>query len=277
MSSERTAAPAAPVRPARPGRRDRWVILVGLGGITVTAWVGLVVVERRMLAGMAGGSMAHQMHSMAQVQAWTAGVIGLTLLMWAVMMVAMMVPTAVPMTLVYAAVARKAQREGRPVAPTFVFVTGYLAIWVLFSVAATAAQWGLDQAALLSPAMVSASPVLGGALLIGAGVYELTPYKHACLSHCRAPAHFISQHWRAGPAGALRMGLGLGAYCLGCCWIVMGLLFVGGVMNLLWIAAIAVFVLLEKTAPFGETGGLVVGAAMILVGLLSLIGPISLG
>jgi predicted metal-binding membrane protein len=276
MSSQRNAAPAAAIWP-KSSRGDRWAVLAGLGGVTVAAWIGLVVVGRRMLAGMAGASMGHQMRAMVQVQPWTAGLIGLTLLMWAVMMVAMMVPTAVPMTLVYAAVGRKAAREGRPVAPTFVFVAGYLAIWILFSVAATAAQWGLDRAALLSPAMVSASPVLGGALLIGAGVYELTPYKRACLSHCRAPAHFISRHWRGGSAGAFRMGLGLGAYCLGCCWIVMGLLFVGGVMNLLWIAAIAVFILLEKTVPFGETGGRVVGAAMILAGLLSLTGVVAFG
>src|SRR5207249_9653314 len=116
------------------------------------------------------------------------------------------------------------------------------------------------------------SPVFGGALLVAAGVYELTPMKHACLSHCRAPAHFISQHWRSGFAGALRMGSGLGAYCLGCCWILMGLLFVGGVMNLLWIAAIALLILLEKTMPFVETGARVVGAAMIVAGLLSLAG-----
>jgi predicted metal-binding membrane protein len=119
--------------------------------------------------------------------------------------------------------------------------------------------------------------LLGGALLIGAGVYQLTPYKRACLEHCRAPAHFISQHWRNGSAGAFRMGLEHGAYCLGCCWILMGLLFVGGVMNLLWIAAIAAFILLEKTMPFAETGGRFVGAAMILVGLLSLTGLVALG
>jgi predicted metal-binding membrane protein len=215
--------------------------------------------------------------SMVQMQAWTATEFGLILVMWAVMMVAMMAPTAAPMTLVYAAVARKAATESRPVAPTFVFVAGYLAIWGLFSVAATAAERGLDQLALLSPAMVSASPVLGSALLIAAGVYELTPYKHTCLAHCRAPAHFISQHWRGGFAGAFRMGLGLGAYCLGCCWILMGLLFVGGVMNLLWIAAIAIFILLEKTVPFAETGGRVVGAALIVVGFLSLTGLVGLG
>jgi predicted metal-binding membrane protein len=156
------------------------------------------------------------------------------------------------------------------VAPAFVLVTGYAAMWAIFSLAATAAQWGLDQAALLSPMMVSRSAGLGAVLLIAAGVYQLTPLKNACLKNCRAPAHFLSQHWLGGGLGAFRMGVRLGAYCLGCCWILMGLLFVGGVMNLLWIAAIAVFVLAEKTIPFGVSGGRVVGAAMILTGALSL-------
>ena len=227
--------------------------------------------------GMSGHSMAHAMGSIVHVRTWTMAEFSLMLGMWAVMMVAMMAPSAAPMTLVYAAVARKAAREGHPVAPTFVFVAGYLAMWGLFSVAATAAQRSLDQLALLSPTMVSASPLFGSALLVGAGVYELTPYKHACLTHCRAPAQFLSQHWRGGSTGAFRMGLALGAYCVGCCWILMALLFVGGVMNLLWIAAIAVFVLLEKTMPFAEAGGRVVGATMVLVGLLSLTGFAALG
>jgi predicted metal-binding membrane protein len=257
--------------------RDRWAILAGIGGITAAAWMYLVVGSRPMSMGMSDGSIAGAMQSMVRVRPWTTTEFGVMLLMWAVMMVAMMVPTAAPMTLVYAAVARKAARQDHPVAPTFVFVAGYLAIWGLFSVAATAVQSGLDRLALLSPTMVSASPVFGSALLIGAGVYELTPYKHACLAHCRAPAHFISQHWQGGFAGAFRMGMGLGAYCLGCCWILMSLLFVGGVMNLLWIAAIAAFILLEKTLPFAETGGRVVGASMILVGLLGLTGFVALG
>jgi predicted metal-binding membrane protein len=228
-----------------------------------------------MSMGMTDGSIA--MQSMVHVRTWTATEFGLRLLMWAAMMVAMMVPTAVPMTLVYAAVARKAARLDNPVAPTFVFVAGYLAVWGLFSIAATAAQRSLDELALLSPTMASASPVLGSSLLIAAGAYELSPYKHTCLAQCRTPAHFISQHWRGGRAGAFRMGLGLGTYCVGCCWILMGLLFVGGVMNLLWVATIAIFILLEKTVPFGETGGRVVGAAMILIGLTSLTGLVALG
>jgi predicted metal-binding membrane protein len=272
-----TVASVAAVSLTRRLRRDRWVMLTGLGGITAAAWMYLVVEARPMSAGMSERSMAHAMQSMVQVQPWAAAELAPRLLMWAVMMVAMMVPTAAPMTLVYAAVARKAAREDRPVAPTFVFVAGYLAIWALFSVAATAAQSSLDQLALLSPTMVSASPVLGSGLLIGAGVYQLTPYKQACLAHCRAPAHFISHKWRGGFAGAFCMGLELGTYCLGCCWILMGLLFVGGLTSLFWIAAIAVFILLEKTMPFAEIGGRVVGVAMIVVGLVSLAGPVALG
>ena len=196
--------------------------------------------------------MAPMLHAMTGVQLWTATEYGLRLAMWAVMMVAMMVPTAAPMTLLYAAVARKAAAQHNPLASTFVFVSGYIAMWTIFSLVATIAQHALDQAALLSPMMVSSSAVFGAALLIAAGVYQLTPFKNACLRNCRAPAHFLSRHWRTGNLGAFRMGLRLGAYCVGCCWILMGLLFVGGVMNLLWIAAIAIFVLLEKTIPFGD-------------------------
>jgi len=270
------AGTAAAAASTRLPRRDRWAILTGLAGITAAAWIYVGLEARRMSMGATDRSMAHAMGSMVHVQQWTAAEFGLRLGMWAVMMVAMMVPTAVPMTLVYAAVVRKAARASDPVAPTFVFVAGYLVMWGLFSIGATAIQLSLDKLALLSPTMVVASPWLGGALLVAAGVYELTPYKHACLANCRAPAHFISQHWRGGAAGAFRMGMGLGAYCVGCCWILMALLFVGGVMNLVWIAAIAVFVLLEKTMPFAESAGRVIGAGMILVGVAGLSGMIAL-
>lgn len=239
-------------------------MLAGLGGVTGAAWVYVVLAARRMPVGSAG------MDAMVGVQPWTATEFGLRLAMWAVMMVAMMVPTAAPMTMMYAAVARKAAAQHNPLAPTFVFVTGYIAMWTAFSLAATLAQHALDRAALLSPMMVSTSARFGAALLIAAGVYQLTPLKNACLRNCRAPAHFLSRYWRTGHLGAFRMGLRLGVYCVGCCWILMALLFVGGVMNLLWIAAIAIFVLLEKTVPFGVVWGRLAGAAMILVGALSL-------
>ena len=249
-------------------------ILTGLVGVVAAAWIYLaVVVPRTMHISMT----VHAMQSMVRVRPWTAGEFALRVLMWAVMMIAMMVPTATPMTLVYAAIARKATAQGTPVTPTFVFVAGYVAMWSLFAVAATGAQRVLDHLALLSPTIVSRSPLLGGVLLVAAGVYQLTPYKRACLANCRSPAHFIAQHWRSGVVGAFRMGLEHGAYCLGCCWILMGLLFVGGVMNLLWVAAIALFVLVEKTIPFGETGARLAGAVMIAIGALSLAGLVTLG
>ncbi|HEV7579250.1 MAG TPA: DUF2182 domain-containing protein [Mycobacterium sp.] len=247
--------------------------MAGLGGITVAAWVYVVMTARRMVtesAGMRGQSMTPMMDAMTGVQPWTATEFGLRLAMWAVMMVAMMVPTVAPMTLMYAAVARKAAAQHNPLAPTFVFVTGYVTMWTVFSLVATIAQYAVDRAALLSPMMVSRSAIFGAGLLIVAGIYQLSPFKNACLRNCRAPTHFVSRYWRTGNLGAFRMGLQLGAYCVGCCWILMGLLFVGGVMNLLWIAAIAIFVLLEKTIPLGDVGGRFAGAAMILVGALSL-------
>jgi predicted metal-binding membrane protein len=247
--------------------------LAGLGGISAAAWVYIVATARRMVSGsaaMSGQSMVSTMDAVTGMQQWSATEFGLRLAMWAVMMVAMMVPTAAPMTLLYAAVARKAAAQHNPLAPTFVFVTGYIAMWTIFSLVATIAQHALDKVALLAPMMVSKSSRFGAALLIAAGVYQLTPFKTACLRNCRAPAHFLSRYWRTGNLGAFRMGLRLGAYCVGCRWILMGLLFVGGVMNLLWIAAIAIFVLLEKTIPFGDVSGRFAGAAMILVGALSL-------
>ena len=274
MIAERdTAAALTPTRRRNP---DRWVILGGVGCITAAAWIHVVIQARQMPAGTMSSSTVGTMQSMNPAPTWTALEFGLLLLMWAVMMVAMMLPSALPMTLVYAAVVRKAAQGQHPVAPTGAFVAGYLAMWGLFAVAATAAQLGLERWSLLSPAMAAASPRLGGALLIAAGVYELTPMKHACLAQCRAPAHFIAQHWHAGPAGGVRLGVELGAYCLGCCWILMGLLFVGGVMNLVWIAAITAFILFEKTVAFGVAGGRVVGAVLILLGVLIVTGAIAL-
>ncbi len=191
-------------------------------------------------------------------------------LMWAIMMVGMMLPSAAPMTLLYAGMVCKAERQGTPMAPTAAFVAGYLAMWCLFSVGATLAQWGLHEAAMLSPMMVANSQILGAALLMMAGVFQLTPWKAVCLDHCRSPAHFIAQHWRSGASGAFRLGLHHGAFCLGCCWALMGLLFVGGVMNLLWIAGITIFVFLEKVLPVGVWAnrfGWFAGFGLILSGI----------
>jgi len=204
---------------------------------------------------------------MGELHPWCALDFALMFAMWSVMMVGMMLPAATPMALIYAQVARRAAREGSVLPPTAVFVAGYLAAWTLFSAGATAAQWALERAALLSPMLVSNSPRLGAGLLIAAGAYQFTSWKGACLSHCRDPVFFFAQNFRPGVRGAMRLGFRYGGYCLGCCWLLMGLLFVGGVMNLLWIALLSVFALAEKVIPLGAWGGRVAGIAMIGCGV----------
>jgi len=232
-------------------------ILVSLGGITALSWAYLVA----MASSMTGMKMP------MMIQEWTPGYFLMMFLMWAVMMVGMMVPSVTPTVLIYAAVARKSANQGTPVAPTGAFVAGYIAIWTAFSLAATFAQYGLDKAALLSPMMVSNSPRLGASLLVAAGIYQLLPFKDSCLQKCRSPFEFISNAWRNGVSGAFRMGIRHGMYCLGCCWVLMLLLFVGGVMNLVWIAIITMFVLFEKIVPLGDRGGRIFGILMIASGI----------
>jgi predicted metal-binding membrane protein len=190
-------------------------------------------------------------------------------LMWAVMMAAMMLPSAWPMLTIFAGFSRR--RAGR--SPSFyAFIGGYLLTWVAFSLAATVLQRLLAQLLLLSPMMQVASPKVGAAFLIAAGVYQLTPLKRICLGWCRSPMSFVMQHWRNGAAGALRMGAQHGAYCVGCCWLLMLLLFAGGVMNIWVIAALTAFVAFEKLVPWREGGsrlsGLVLIASGVWLGLL---------
>jgi predicted metal-binding membrane protein len=245
--------------------RDRIAILSALIGVSVLAWAYVIYLWAKMPAMDVGASVS--------IQLWTAADFVFMLVMWAIMMVGMMLPSAAPMTLLYAGMVRKAERQGTPMAPIAAFVSGYVAMWCLFSVGATLVQWGLHEAAMLSPMMMAKSQAFGATLLIVAGVYQLTPWKTVCLDHCRSPAHFIAEHWRPGASGAFRLGLHHGAFCLGCCWALMGLLFVGGVMNLLWIAAIAIFVFLEKVLPNEVIGVRLSGMAgigMMLSGLVML-------
>ena len=203
-----------------------------------------------------------------QMHAWDRGYFLMMFTMWSVMMVGMMVPSAAPMILIYAAIAKKAEAQGTRITSTLVFTLGYLLMWVVFSLFVTLAQWQLDRAALLSPTMVANSPKFGAALLAAAGVYQWLPVKEACLEHCRSPFHFISSHWRSGKLGALYMGAYHGVYCIGCCWVLMLLLFVCGVMNILWIALITLFVVAEKLLPLGDRGGKAVGVIMVIIALL---------
>jgi predicted metal-binding membrane protein len=201
--------------------------------------------------------------SVMQPMAWTMGTAVLMFFMWWIMMIAMMLPSAAPMILLFATVNRKGAERGHPYVPTSVFAAGYLAMWGAYGVIATALLWGLERTGLLSSMMASTSLILGGVLLIAAGAWQLTPLKQACLKHCRSPLHFMTHRWRKGCLGALRMGFEHGAFCLGCCWFLMGLLFYGGVMNLYWIAGLALFVLLEKTIPAGHWLGRVSGGGLV--------------
>ena len=198
---------------------------------------------------------------------WSAANWLAVFIMWAVMMAAMMLPTAMPMVTVFGTLNRSRGEAGRTVA----FVVGYVALWTAFAAAATAAQWALQARGLLSPMIVSMSPVLSAVLLVIAGAFQFTPLKHACLRACRLPLGFLLTDWRDGLSGAARMGIRHGLYCLGCCWALMALLFVGGAMNLLWIAALTLLVAMEKLAPKGDMLAKALGALMIGAGAVRLI------
>lgn len=195
------------------------------------------------------------------------------LAMWWIMMIGMMLPSAAPIILTFAAINRGRRSRGQPYTPTALFAAGYLLAWGGFSAAATVAQWVLEQASLLAPmAMKTTSPLLGGLLFIAAGLYQLTPLKNACLTSCRSPFDFVVNHWRDGAGGALRMGVAHGLYCLGCCWVLMALLFAVGAMNLVWVAALTVIVLVEKLFPYGEQIGRIGGLLLIAWGAWLLVG-----
>ena len=183
------------------------------------------------------------------VRPWTAVNFALTYVMWWVMMTGMMLPSALPMVTMFARVNRNKREHGKPYVPTMVFAAGYLLTWATYSLAATGAQWALETLALMSPMGAVTNPVFGGVVFVAAGIYQFTPVKQACLRHCRSPLSFILNSWRDGSTGAVQMGASHGSYCLGCCWVLMSLLFAVGVMNLLWAAVIAIIVLAEKLLP----------------------------
>lgn len=279
------SASAAPSPLESVLKRDRQVVLLALGVVILISWgwvlagagMGTSALEMTRMtllpAGLGEGEpMATTsepgagMAAMAmQPAAWGSGYALLMFFMWWIMMVAMMLPGAAPMILLYAMVARKRVKEN-PHLRTVVFALSYLLVWAGFSMVATTAQWGLERSGLVSSMMASTSAVLGGTILIAAGLWQLTPIKQACLRHCRSPIFFIAHHWRPGVGGAFRMGLEHGAYCTGCCWFLMALLFVGGVMNLLWIGGLALFVLLEKVVPAGHAVARASGVLLVLAG-----------
>jgi predicted metal-binding membrane protein len=247
---------------------DRLLILTSLVLLTLIAWAYLGLLAARMgrgdmsLMGMSAAPMDGAMAAMPA--AWTAQTFALMALMWWVMMVGMMIPSALPAILLHARV----QRHHRPAAGeaarlALLFAGGYLAAWAAFSVVATFAQWALTTAGLLAPMTMTAGAVLGAALFALAGIYQLSPLKNACLRHCRSPAEFLSAHHRPGRSGAFVTGAHHGIYCIGCCWLLMALLFAGGVMNLLWVFTLAALVLLEKLMPRGQWVARISGVLML--------------
>jgi predicted metal-binding membrane protein len=250
-------------------RRDRRIVIGGLVFVSLASWLYILTG-----AGTDVGEMASRPTGATVTITWTPTHVGLMLAMWWIMMVAMMLPSAAPMVLLFAAVNRKSRQQGRPYVPTGFFAAGYLVAWGGFSLVAVLLQWGLERLSLLSPTLQVSSLYLGAALLIGAGAYQLTPLKHACLHHCRSPIEFIARYWRQGSGGAFRMGLQHGVFCLGCCWVLMVLLFYAGVMNLWWIAGLALYILLEKLTPVGHRLGRYTGGMLILWGAWVLVGAI---
>jgi predicted metal-binding membrane protein len=247
-------------------RRDRILILGCVAAVTALAWGYLFYLDHQMSSARQYDRMLMEM-GMSMATPWTTTDIFFTFAMWVVMMVGMMAGSATPVMLLFAG-AHARRGGGRAPLIVLIFGLGYLTVWVGFSACGTLAQWALHDAAMLSPAMAASSPQVGGAILCAAGVYQLTPFKRACLMHCQSPLGFLMTRWRDGAPGALQMGMRHGAYCLGCCWALMGMLFVAGVMNLVWVATLALFVFLEKTGPAGTVVARVAGAAMIVVGVL---------
>jgi predicted metal-binding membrane protein len=262
-----SVAPAASTIASLP-RRDKILILGCIILITALAWVYLFHVERQMSSAVAQSNMMAAM-GMAVNAPWTAADLLATFAMWAVMMVGMMGPSAAPMILLFGAAQAKRRGPGASIAAG-IFGLSYIVVWTAFSAGAALAQWALHEAALLSAAMAVSSPRLGGAVLIAAGLYQLTPWKNKCLTHCRSPLSFLMTHWRDGKWGAFEMGARHGAYCLGCCWALMIVLFAVGVMNLVWVAVLAAFVLLEKIGPQGALVARLSGAALIVLGVVTL-------
>jgi len=262
MSSQLSSPASVETVPVAPRllQRERLTLLAALAAISILSW--LYLVRMPMVPADLGAFGAHLLSALPPrvADAW------LTFMMWAVMMVAMMLPSASPMILTYAAIDRR--HPATPEYAPWIFAGSYVVVWTLFSAAATAGQLLLENSSILDGAS-RATSLAGAALLILAGVYQLTPLKNQCLAHCRSPLGFFMSEWRDGTTGAVTMGLKHGAQCLGCCWMLMGLLFVFGAMNLIWVAALSVLVLLEKLAPFGHTIARVSGVVM-LAGALAL-------
>lgn len=248
-------------------KRDRFVIISGLFFITLLSWLYIIYLYRQMVY----MDMNALFFAMPMTPHWAATDFILLFLMWIVMMIAMMTPSVAPLILVFAKVNRERKLQHHPFVNTGYLITGYFLVWAVYSVAATALQWLLQQIAWLNPDMKTTNKILGGIILILTGIFQFTSLKKTCLTYCRSPLNFVLLHWKEGKQGALKMGIENGFYCLGCCWLLMVLLFVAGIMNLLWVALIALFVLAEKISPGIRWLPYVAGFALIAYGILFLI------
>jgi predicted metal-binding membrane protein len=246
-------------------QHDRVVVLGGVALVVILAW-GYLLAGVGMDMSMIGKAMDHM--------PWTAAYALLMFAMWWIMMVAMMVPSAAPTALLFAAIKRKQEAASHAPLGAGLFLAGYLTVWAAFSLVATLVQWGLEQAGLMAMGMTSNSRTLAGAVLLLAGLYQFTPLKGVCLRHCQSPLLFLGSHWSTSASGAFRMGFLHGAYCLGCCWFLMALLFIGGVMNLLWVAGIAIYIALEKMLPAGPWLSRTAGVLLSTLGLCVLAGSL---
>jgi predicted metal-binding membrane protein len=257
-------------------KRDRTIVFTSLALVVALAWAYLFYLTWDMQQRLSAGAMNMSMDmAMSQFQPWGPVDFVTTFIMWSVMMVAMMVPTAAPMILTFATINRRRLERRQPFVPTGVFLSGYLIVWFGFAVAATIMQWGFHQAALMTSVTGGVTPFLGGAVLLAAGIFQWTPLKYVCLNQCRTPLGFILAQWREGSRGALVMGVRHGGFCLGCCWFLMGLLFVAGIMNLLWVAVIAAYILMEKVVPAGHWLSRAVGLALIGWGAWIVVGALA--
>jgi predicted metal-binding membrane protein len=242
-------------------RHERAVLVATLIAVSLACWSWIVPMARDMYGAMTGPS------AWMMTDAWDTPHVLLLAAMWVVMMAGMMLPSAVPILLLYAGAARRRSGERNAAFRVYAMAAGYLLVWAAFSACATLLQWILSALLVLSPMMELTSPLLSGAFLIGAGVYQLTPLKRACLASCSAPLVFLMHRWREGAMGAFRLGVEHGLFCLGCCWALMLLLFAGGVMNLAVIGALTAFVLVEKLAPLSPGSVRLTGILLIAIGV----------
>ncbi|HEX2842799.1 DUF2182 domain-containing protein [Hyphomicrobium sp.] len=253
-------------------KRERLVIGLGLALLTALSWWWVLVGSGTGMSVIAMTTWDFPPPaSTGMAQQWSATYAIVMLLMWWIMMIAMMTPSAAPTILLYAHAYRHELKRGRirgATTPTFAFAMGYLLVWLAFSILATGLQWSLERIGLMHAMLMwSTNAVFTGALLLAAGAYQLTPLKRVCLDHCRTPARFLAANFSPGAMGALRMGAKHGAYCLGCCWLLMVLLFAGGIMNLVWIAGLSILVLAEKLVPRGPLIARLSGIALAAGGL----------